>query len=290
MASVNRCIHFSCLTTYRVWVSDKKNLILANVRGVPIYCLNDKHCGYGIHTVSGNNDLIYIDIENRIKKLSHDMKTISTFLDITISVWKPQCVFWSSSKRSLLVGMYREDKFKGKVTRYNQTAQLTQTIQHDKNGMGLYKKPIYITENNNGDVVVSDHWSCAVVVTEQGGSHRFSYTGHPTGSVLWPRGICTDTMSHILVCDLRTDTIHMLNMDGYFLSHLFIKPDGHSLPYCLNFDASTHRLWVGSYNSVFVYNYISRDGVPLGRSDYLLLLKRVNDILLNFIYNNISMR
>lgn len=270
--SVNRCIHFSCVTTDRVWVSDKNNIILTNVKGVPIYLLNDKHCGYGIHTVSGNNDLIYIDIENKIKKLSQDMKTISTFLDITFSVWKPQCVFWSPSKASLIVGMYREDEFKGKVTRYNQTAQLIQTIQQDKRGMHLYKKPNYITENNNGDVVVSDYWSCAVVVTDQGGMHRFSYTGHPSGSLFWPRGICTDAMSHILVCDLRTDTIHMLNLDGHFLSHLSIKPVGKSLPYCLSFDANTHRLWVGSYNSVSVYNYVSREDVSLGRSDYLLLL------------------
>uniref|UniRef100_K1QSB8 Uncharacterized protein n=1 Tax=Magallana gigas TaxID=29159 RepID=K1QSB8_MAGGI len=58
-------------------------------------------------------------------------------------------------------------------------------------------EPNYITENNNGDIAVSDY--DAVVVTEREGRHRFSYTGHPAESVLRPRGICTDALSHILV-------------------------------------------------------------------------------------------
>eukprot|EP00105_Crassostrea_gigas_P031929 XP_011454773.2 PREDICTED: tripartite motif-containing protein 2 isoform X1 [Crassostrea gigas] len=144
-----------------------------------------------------------------------------------------------------------------KVTRYNQGGQLTQTIKHDSTGQGLYSDPIYITENNNGDVVVSDLY--AVVVTERGGRHRFSYTGPPSGSGLRPLGICTDALSHILVCDLRTKTVQMLDKDGQFLSHLLTESQEMREPLGLSYDVITHRLWVGSRdNKVRVYRYITR--------------------------------
>uniref|UniRef100_A0A8W8P440 Tripartite motif-containing protein 2 n=1 Tax=Magallana gigas TaxID=29159 RepID=A0A8W8P440_MAGGI len=93
------------------------------------------------------------------------------------------------------------------------------------------------------------------LVTERGGRHRFSYTGHPSGSGLQPRGICTDALSHILVCDGRTKTVQMLDSDGQFLSHLLIRPSGIFSPWGLSYDVNTHRLWVGSRdnNTVVVY-------------------------------------
>nr|XP_034309356.1 uncharacterized protein LOC117683693 [Crassostrea gigas] len=149
-----------------------------------------------------------------------------------------------------------------KVTRYNQSGQLTQTIQHDNTGRGLYSEPNYITENNNGDVVVSDYWPGAVVVTERGGKHRFSYTGPPSGSGLEPYGICTDALSHILVCDGETNTVQMLNKDGQFLSHLLTESQEIGEPLGLWYDVNTHRLWIGSLdnNKVCVYRYITRQG------------------------------
>lgn len=84
------------------------------------------------------------------------MKTTTLFIQKTDSKWRPHCVHWSPSTGDLLVGMYRDDLMKGKVARYNQAGQLTQTIQHYDPEQMLYWEPIYITENNNGDVVVSD--------------------------------------------------------------------------------------------------------------------------------------
>ena len=71
-----------------------------------------------------------------------------------------------------------------KITRYNKAGKVTHTIQNDENGKALFMFPRFITENNNGDVVVSDiidESYGAVVVTDSGGRHRFSYTGHPPG-------------------------------------------------------------------------------------------------------------
>ncbi|XP_065929646.1 uncharacterized protein [Magallana gigas] len=265
---VGDCYHISCVTSDRVWVSDwYNNLMLTDTTGVPLHRVEYSWSGYGSHTVNSESELIYIDRNYNINKLSKDMKTTTTFIERTDSTWEPRCVYWSPSTGDLLVGMcyihtdtyYKVYKDKGKVTRYNQSGQLTQTIQHDDTGRGLYRKPTYITENNNGDVVVSDCESEAVVVTDRGGRHRFSYTGHPSVSRLRPRGICTDALSHILVCDDRTKTVQMLDKDGQFLSHLLTKSQEMGEPRSLSYDVNTHRLWVGSYNNkVCVYRYITR--------------------------------
>ena len=106
----------------------------------------------------------------------------------------------------------------GNVTRYNHMGQLIQTIPHSDVSHSPFQCPRYITENNNGDVVVSDCDS--VVVTSSEGTYGFSYTGPASKSGFFPGVICTDSFSNILVCDLSTSTVHMLNKDGQFLSVL----------------------------------------------------------------------
>ncbi|XP_065939274.1 uncharacterized protein [Magallana gigas] len=279
VTGVDCCRHISCVTSDRVWVSDDGDkLILTDTTGVPLHRVEDLCSGYkrGLHTVNIESELIYIDRKYNIKKRSKDMKTTKTLIMKKIfSKWRPRCVYWSPSTGDLLVGMYNDDTETGKVTRYNQSGQLTQTIEHDNTGLGLYREPIYITENNNGDVVVSDfildYLSGTLVVTERGGRHRFSYTGHPSGSVLYPRGICTDALSHILVCDEWTNTVQMIDEDGQFLSHLLIRPSGIFSPHSLSYDVNTHRLWVGSRdnNTVVIYRYITRQDALTDTADKL---------------------
>lgn len=113
------------------------------------------------------------------------------------------------------------------------------------------------------DIVVSD--SGAVVVTDHEGTHLFSYTGHPSGSLLQPGGICTDALSHILVCDVRSNTVQMIDKDGQFLSLIQKELLEMGGPYSLSYDATTHHLWVVSWNNrnMCVICYISQhDDLP----------------------------
>nr|XP_034308067.1 uncharacterized protein LOC117683178 [Crassostrea gigas] len=263
---VDGCHHISCVTSNQVWVSDVQNLILKNTKTftsqhVKNLGSDDIYIGDGSHTVNNDSQLIYIDEQYTIKKLSKNMKTSTTFVEHTSSFLRPRCVFWSLSTETLLVGMYIEETRTGEVARYNKSGQLTQTILHDNTGRELFRYPSYITENNNGDVVVSDF--DAVVVTERGGRHRFSYTGHPSGSGILPHGICTGALSHILVCDDATKTVQMIDRDGQFLSHLLIRPSGIFRPQSLGYDVNTHRLFVGSWynNKICVFRYIDRRNV-----------------------------
>lgn len=280
MTDLAICRHISCLPSGRVWVSDEKhNLILTNTTGAPLHQVKDlcKHVYIGSHAVNRESELIYIDRKYRIKTLSSDMETTSTFIHTPESSFKPRCVYWSPSTDDLLVGMYEKKRQEGKVARYNNTKKLIQTIQHCKKGQTLYSKPYYITENNNGDVVVSD-FTRAVVVTERGGKYRFSYSGPTSESNLMPLGICTDPLSHILVCALVN--IHMIDKDGQFLRYLPITSESNDKviddTYSLSYDVNTHRLWVGSQwtNKVRVYNYITKRNEKEGTSEQFLLIRQ----------------
>ncbi|XP_078312217.1 uncharacterized protein LOC111133292 isoform X3 [Crassostrea virginica] len=266
VTGVSVCRHISCVTPDRVWVSDSNNLILTDTAtGKQLHSVKDSlHFDTGLHTVNCDSELIYIDKDLNTNKLSSDMKTTTTFIKHTDTTWTPTCVYCSPSSGDLLVGMYRRDTdtFTGKVMRYDNTGKRKHTIPHDDNTPHtLYKYPLYITENNNGDVLVSDRWRHAVVVTSGEGVHRFSYTGPPSGSGLDPQGICTDVMSHILVSDSNTGTVQMLDRDGQFLSYLLTtQSPGIHWPWGLIYDVTNHVLCVGSeYNTLSVYRYINRD-------------------------------
>ena len=125
------------------------------------------------------------------------METTTTLIKHTDTTWTSECLYCSQSSGDQLVGMWRWDtdtrSDTGKVMRYDNTGKCIHTIPFDDDTHHtLYEYPIYITENNNRDVLVSDYYR-GVIVTSREGIYRFSYAGPPSsGSGLAPRGICTD--------------------------------------------------------------------------------------------------
>lgn len=267
-ANLNCCIHISCLPHNKVWICDKSKLVLMDTSGVVYHRLNGiwNHVHItGLHSVNRNQELIYISSDSNLIKLSEDMKTMSIFFKREKSKWRPQCLVCSHSSGDVLVGMWEVGTDRGKIMRLNSIGEIKDTIEKDKNNDNLYKNPMFITENNNGDIVVSDLNRC-LVVTDCGGEHRFSYTGHPTGSGLTPCGICTDIFSNILVCDKRTNTVQMIDKDGTFMYSLLTESDGIFEPWGLCYDIISHLLWVGSdsNNVVKIFRYINRQDILTG--------------------------
>ena len=308
---VNESLQISDVTSGLIWISDKENLVLTDTAtGETLhYVDNSEDLGEGIHTINCKKELIYIDKDKNIIKLSEDKETTTTLIKNPDPEWILWCVYCSPSSGDILVGLYKNDinsldsdavqsmvtiMFNaniGKVMRYDNTGKHTNTISHNTQTIPhndytpriLYRKLTYITENNNGDVVVSDSSRYAVVVTSHEGIHRFSYTGPPSvpalpipafnDSKFSPHGICTDVLPHILVCDSYTRTVQMLDRDGQFLSYLLTKqtPGIGYIPHSLRYDVNNHVLWVGSWdnNTVSLYRYINRH---LGKSHDLSLI------------------
>ncbi|XP_062595839.1 uncharacterized protein LOC134257211 [Saccostrea cucullata] len=258
--------HISCLNSDRFWISQWhsciSDIILINTEGGALHHLTSidnlswKNI-YGTQTVNKKGELIYLDFNNEVYKLSLGNTTKSALIKGT-DTWDPRCVYSSILNGDLLVGMFSYFEQAGKINRYNNTGQHIQTIQHNTKGQQLYNVPYYITENRNGDVIVSNLGR--LVVTNRKGRHRFFYTGPSTSSLLQPYGICTDALSHILVCDWITNTVQMIDKDGHFLSRILTRTQGIYRPNSLCYDIKTHLLWVGSWNdnTLCVYKYIKR--------------------------------
>ncbi|XP_062591095.1 uncharacterized protein LOC134252622, partial [Saccostrea cucullata] len=153
--------------------------------------------------------------------------------------------------------MIRQDTNTAKVGRYNSEGR---ELQHDS-GQGLYVNPMYITEHLNGNVTVSDlidNVSEIVVVTDSVGIHCFSNTGNSKESQFKRRGICTDALSRILLCDTYTKTVQMIDKDGQFLAVLLTEQQGIEYPLSLSYDHKSHLLWVGSLrnSTICIYKHL----------------------------------
>lgn len=272
VASVSGCDHISCLTSDRIWIKKGRVLVLTDTSGNTIHVqtlpLPDKALYLHIfdtragHAITNTNELLYINSNFNIDRLSADFTRENTVISKQITS-KPLCIYSIPANGDILVGIsnYIIKRVTGRanITRYNMNGEVKETIVHGNDGQGLYDEPHCISVNNNGDVIVSDRGRNAVIVVEGERRHRFTYTGHPPESGLSPYGICTDAMSHILVCDGKTNTIHIIDSDGIFVSYLRSKLSELCKPYTLAFDMKTNFLLIGEKDRdiVFFYKYLT---------------------------------
>ena len=248
---VDNACHVSVDKPGKLWVSDSfKNLVQTD-QGRLLQKIQGSGRGLGYHSTTQNGDLIYTDGDKAIiNRISADRK-ITEFMKT--GDWAPLSVHSSRINGDILVGMYTNEE--GKVTRYNKAGKETQNILRDNQGQELYDYPHYITENINGDICTSDMNKFAVVVVNELGEHRFSYTG--LRSDFQPYGICTDVLGHILVCDRGKESIHLLDQDGAFLSFILSKEQCMGYPRGICVD-DENNLYVGKFKTsiVAVYRYL----------------------------------
>lgn len=274
---VDFCSHMAFVTSDRIWIGCNNNFYLKDTNGGTVFHQEGPQNEFSFYypaayfTVTNEKDLIFINKNHNIVKLSHNMEKTTTLIKTPYNNKGPCCVYFAPFAGDLLVGFIEYDNLDNKtwINRYDELGRLKQTIQYNESGYPLFSYPSHIAENNNGDVAVSDR--STVVVTDRGGRHRFSYNGGSSNFGM-VQGICTDTLSHILVCDSYSSSVHMIDKDGHFLKYLLMRPPGILSPISLTIDVKTHLLWVGSssLNTVLGYRYITQYDFTYGMTTLLL--------------------
>ncbi|XP_078327006.1 uncharacterized protein LOC144623031 [Crassostrea virginica] len=210
----NRLYRMAVTDDQKVWMAgESRELKLFDLQGhiqrtVTITTLGFFICMYNKQVVYSTNETV--------KKISDDDTVVTMF---TTGDWGP-CGITGSASGDLLVCLIKDDQ--SKVVRYNSTGTVLQEIQYDSQGQPLYQDAWYITENVNGDIIVTDFKTKTVIAVDRLGIFRYTYSVKKNVSEFC--SLATDSVGHVYVADSNGDKIHMLDRDGRFLR--YIIPEG----------------------------------------------------------------
>nr|XP_034308373.1 uncharacterized protein LOC117683311 isoform X2 [Crassostrea gigas] len=147
-----------------------------------------------------------------------------------------------------------QQHFSYKITRYDENGRKIEDIWINDRIQGWRfwsSEYAYITENKNGDIIISGGKYTTVVGMDRSGEHRFRYS-HPEN--LTPVDICTDKYGHILVA--FTCSIHLLDEDGAFQKILLNNALSYIKFTCLCLD-DKQNIYVGNNRGIVnVYKYL----------------------------------
>lgn len=266
--------HMSIQSPDHIWLYVGDSLVLINTKGEILFQIDDNigryyHC-YGTHTVTKEKNLIYFDRNGTIQRLSKDRNLKSQLTILSSFSCRAHCVYCSPLTGDLILGMCNNYTNTCIIKRYNITEKLQSRNQPKIIGQIENCCPTLITENINGDIIVAG-LLCGVLGMDRSGRHRFSYKESESGFQIRAKGICTDSLLHILVSDSFDSAVHMLNQYGQFLCYLLTTPNG-ACPSGLMFDFDAHLLWIRAKdksNKICAYRYIKRHDVLAGKINNL---------------------
>lgn len=118
-----------------------------------------------------NKQVVFSDKPNKAVKIISLNDSVETLF--RTGDWFPRGVT-STSANDILVCLSKDDQFN--VVRYSSTGTVLQEIQYDSQRQPLYTDAIYVTENINDDVIVTDLMKKAVIGVDIHGILKYTYS------------------------------------------------------------------------------------------------------------------
>lgn len=203
----------ACVERDEAWIGGKNTpLILVNVKGSILKRVEWKNPPRDI-SVAKNGKLVFTDSDNRSVNIVGE-KGVQTLLTPPQD-WTPWGICCSHSG-DILVSVFKAKA--NKILRYHDE-KITQEIYQNEDGNPIFSEGyfmLYIAENNNGDICVSDSNANSVVGVDMTGQIRFRYHGNGAKrkKPFAPGCILTNSRNQIIVTDLKNDCLHILDQNG----------------------------------------------------------------------------
>ena len=239
-----------------IWINnyDKQVIRQIKIDNDSITTTKKFFCDINDMTVTLNNDIL-MSVDN-----SSDVKLITKTGEIKPFLSVPSLLphgIHVTCDNDIIVGV-RElggnytptDKSTRALLIFGMDGNIHHAYEYDSNKLRMFTVPWRITTNDNKDIVVVDKTSGdtgRVVVVGWGRGLRWTYTGHSKINVTTqfdPIDVVTTTVGHIIVCDVRAHSLHVLSREGDILTCKVMGDMGIEYPLSLDFNMRG-QLWVG---------------------------------------------
>ncbi|XP_071162341.1 E3 ubiquitin-protein ligase TRIM71-like [Mytilus edulis] len=233
-----------------IWISSYSNGMLQRVKpeGTNLKMMSEftiHVCGMAV--TPSNQLLLIVKGEKRLQQISSSGELTDSVYDV--SPLLPIAIHVISDNK-LIVGAYNVKLKRCAVIIMNKKGDKEAVYEHDEHNQPMFSYPWHISSTSNGNIHVVDKISGdnrKVVVLGQGGHIINQYTGHPTinkSKPFKPVNIVTTPSDNVVVTDLNTEILHMLNNNGHLISYFNTKDIGINCPFSLAFN-TTGQLYIG---------------------------------------------
>ncbi|XP_076101154.1 uncharacterized protein LOC143070938 [Mytilus galloprovincialis] len=234
-----------------IWISSTLDELVQRVKpeGNKLKVLSSfKTVVYGM-TMLRSNDILLCTLGSRLKQLSVTTgKLTDTVYDV--DPFQATAIHITSGNK-VVVGGFADDMGKSAVFVMNEKGE-HETVFERNQHLPAFNYPWNITSTRNGNIhVVDNHQRCdrrKVVICGQGGGVVNTYYGHSVVNKeeysFLPFGIVTTKRDVVIVADMDTHTLHMLNNAGRLMTYQNINKIGIQYPFSLAF-TPTGKLYIG---------------------------------------------
>ncbi|VDI21276.1 Hypothetical predicted protein [Mytilus galloprovincialis] len=203
---------------------------------------------HGMAKTKSNNFLLSVQGKCRLQQLNITTGNITDTV-YNVSPLVSTCIYITSGNK-VIVGGNDDELGRRAVFVMNEKGDHETVYEHDKHNQPIFTYPLSITSTSNGNIHVVDRvpgTEGRVVVLTTDSDVINSYKGHPEINkvkTFKPNRIVTTPRDNVIMTDLDTCVIHILDSKGNLASWYNTKDIGILYPYCLAF-TSSGQLYIG---------------------------------------------